>query len=489
MPRLHSLHAKILFGYCLLGLLFVTLVVSALLNFRALETKIAEQQQVADFHDELRYARRMEKNYLLYGKTSDLAEGIERANNALGLISQLPAQLSDNLISPSDVETLERYRALLVVMATLDRKSQVPSDVAEELWINGTRLLNLGEKLDAEARSQLDTAVAAHHRNLQLTILAAIALALLAGFIVTRVVVRPLRAIELSLSRVATGEAGKLDQASGDIEVGSLTDAINHTLAELQERQKAITRSSRLVALGTMLSGVAHELNNPLSNISTSCQILLEEHGDLPPQTSHDLLQQIDGEVLRAQRIVSTLLDFARERRSERTRENARTLVNEVLQLTRNLTPPDAVIDVAVPAGISIDVDRQRFQQVLINLLQNAAGAIGSGGRIRVSARRELPPDTPGTIIEIADNGPGIAPEDLPRIFDPFFSTKPVGKGTGLGLFIVHEIVSHHGGTVSVDSEPGQGCRFSVRIPDAQNAQNPQMPQISQNQQTPETPQ
>ncbi len=87
MPTLHSLHAKILFGYSVVGLLFVTLVVSALLNFRALETKIAEQQQVADFHDELRYARRMEKNYLLYGKTADLAEGIERANNALDATS------------------------------------------------------------------------------------------------------------------------------------------------------------------------------------------------------------------------------------------------------------------------------------------------------------------------------------------------------------------------------------------------------------------
>lgn len=489
MPTLHSLHAKILFGYSVVGLLFVTLVVSALLNFRALETKIAEQQQVADFHDELRYARRMEKNYLLYGKTADLAEGIERANNALGLISQLPKQLSDSLIQESDIETLERYRALLVVMATLDRRSQVPSDVAEELWINGSRLLNLGEKLDNEARTLLDEAVAAQHRNLQITILAAIALALAAGFMVTRVVVRPLRAIEDSLSRVATGETGQLDRTSTDTEVGSLTDAINRTLAELQERQKAITRSSRLVALGTMLSGVAHELNNPLSNISTSCQILLEEHTDMDPEHRHELLAQIDGEVLRAQRIVSTLLDFARERRAERTRENALILVDEVLQLTRSLTPPDATIAVDVPTGLAIDVDRQRFQQVLINLLQNAAGAIGGGGLIRVSARRAAPPQSAGTIIEVADNGPGIAPENLPRIFDPFFSTKPVGKGTGLGLFIVHEIVSHHGGTVTVDSEPGQGCRFSVYIPDlspSQKSQQTPQSQISQNTETPQ---
>ena len=476
MPKLQSLHAKILLGYCLVGLLFVALVVSSLINFRRLETKIAEQQHVADFHDEVRYARRMEKNYLLYRKNGDLAEAIERANNAVGLIKLLPPQLSDTEVQADANEMLERYRELLIEMANADRHGKVSAEVMDELLITGSRMLSLGEKLDAEALDLLSEAVQTHHRNLRWTILAAIALALAAGVLVTRSVVKPLRTIETSLSRVATGETGRLDHTSSDIEVGSLTDAINRTLTELGERQKAITRSSRLVALGTMLSGVAHELNNPLSNISTSCQILLEEQDDMPPDIRHDLLTQIDGEVLRAQRIVSTLLDFARERQYERVQTPLRQLVEEVLQLTRSLTPPDAIILDDVPEVLQIDVDRQRFQQVLINLLQNAAGVIGSGGQIRISARRELRPEGEGTIIAVEDNGPGIAPENLPRIFDPFFSTKPVGKGTGLGLFIVHEIVGQHGGTVSVESEPGQGCRFSVHIPDSNPGKNTETP-------------
>ncbi|TXG88364.1 MAG: sensor histidine kinase, partial [Rhodocyclaceae bacterium] len=452
MPRFHSLHAKILFGYCLLGLLFVALIVSALLQFRKLETKVNEQQSVADFHDEIRYSRRMEKNYLLYRKNGDLAESIERANNALGLIKQLPPRLSDSEVQVDATELLERYRALLIEMANADRFGKVSSDVTDELLITGSRLLSIGEKLDSEARDLLEDAVAKHHRNLQYTILAAILLAIAAGVLVTRSVVKPLRTIETSLGRVATGETGRLDQTADDLEVGSLTQAINRTLSELDERQKAITRSSRLVALGTMLSGVAHELNNPLSNISTSCQILLEEHDDLPPEMCHDLLAQIDGEVLRAQRIVSTLLDFAREKQYDRQPTPARQLVDEVLQLTRSLTPPDATITTDVDEALLVDVDRQRFQQVLINLLQNAADVIGPGGRIHIDARRE----NNGTRISVADNGPGISPEDLPRIFDPFFSTKAVGKGTGLGLFIVHEIIDQHGGTISVDSQPGK---------------------------------
>ncbi|MDQ5877527.1 MAG: two-component system, NtrC family, sensor kinase, partial [Pseudomonadota bacterium] len=335
MPKLQSLHAKILLGYCLVGLLFVALVVSSLINFRRLETKIAEQQHVADFHDEVRYARRMEKNYLLYRKNGDLAEAIERANNAVGLIKLLPPQLSDTEVQADANEMLERYRELLIEMANADRHGKVSAEVMDELLITGSRMLSLGEKLDAEALDLLSEAVQTHHRNLRWTILAAIALALAAGVLVTRSVVKPLRTIETSLSRVATGETGRLDHTSSDIEVGSLTDAINRTLTELGERQKAITRSSRLVALGTMLSGVAHELNNPLSNISTSCQILLEEQDDMPPDIRHDLLTQIDGEVLRAQRIVSTLLDFARERQYERVQTPLRQLVEEVLQLTR----------------------------------------------------------------------------------------------------------------------------------------------------------
>lgn len=468
MPRFHSLHAKILFGYCLLGLLFVALIVSALLQFRKLETKVNEQQSVADFHDEIRYSRRMEKNYLLYRKNGDLAESIERANNALGLIKQLPPRLSDSEVQVDATELLERYRALLIEMANADRFGKVSSEVTDELLITGSRLLSIGEKLDSEARDLLEDAVAKHHRNLQYTILAAILLAIAAGVLVTRSVVKPLRTIETSLGRVATGETGRLDQTADDLEVGSLTQAINRTLSELDERQKVITRSSRLVALGTMLSGVAHELNNPLSNISTSCQILLEEHDDLPPEMCHDLLAQIDGEVLRAQRIVSTLLDFAREKQYDRHPTPARQLVDEVLQLTRSLTPPDATITTDIGEDLLIDVDRQRFQQVLINLLQNAADVVGPGGRIHIDARRE----NNGTRISVADNGPGIAPEDLPRIFDPFFSTKAVGKGTGLGLFIVHEIIGQHGGTISVDSQPGQGTRFSIHIPDQKKPEN-----------------
>lgn len=462
MPRLQSLHAKILLGYVLVGLLFVALIASALVDFRRLEKRIDEQQHVADLHDEMRHARRMEKNYLLFRKNDDLADAIAHTDSALRLLEGLPLQISDAEIQEVAEETLAHYRQLLIDMANADRYGSAPLAASDDLLVTGSRVLSLGEKLDADARAILEDAVSAHHRSLRRTIFATISLALLAGILVTRSVVRPLRAVENSLARVATGEAGRLDRPSNDREVGSLTDAINRTLTELDERQKLIVRSSRLVSLGTMLSGVAHELNNPLSNISTSCQILLEEVEDLPAGERQALLAQIDGEVLRAQRIVSVLLDFARERQYSPSPTPLAALLEEVLRLTRSQRPADARVSIDLAADLLIDVDPRRFQQVLINLLQNAAAAIGPGGSIALRAWR----DAAGTCISVADDGPGIAADDLPRIFDPFFSTKPVGSGTGLGLFIVHEIVSQHGGTVRVANNPERGCCFTVCIPD-----------------------
>ncbi|WP_153114971.1 sensor histidine kinase [Rhodocyclus tenuis] len=466
MKHFQSLHAKILLGFGIPGLLFVGLAVSALLHFRGLEDQIADQQRVTAVHDSIRYARRMEKNFLLYRKKADLAEAIERANRAASLFAELPPIPRAGRAQPQEGELLRQYRQLLAELDAANRHARPSPETVAALAEVGSELLNLGEQLDALARQRLDDAIAAHHRDLLRAIAVAIALALVSGFAVARSVARPLRRVEERLARIAAGETGRLDRLSEDREVESLTDAINRALAELEGREKAVARSSRLVALGGMLSGVAHELNNPLSNISTSCQILLEEIDELDADGARQLLAQIDDQALRAQRIVGDLLDFARERPFVRRDEPAGPLIAETLPLLGNQIGRMPRIDIDAPAGLTICVDRQRFQQVLLNLLKNAAEAAGADGHIRAfaAAAEDSPP---GTILVIEDDGPGIAAADLPRVFDPFFSTKPVGKGVGLGLFVVHEIIARHGGTISADSSPGAGCRFRIFIPSA----------------------
>lgn len=468
LTHFQSLHAKILLGFGIPGLLFVGLAVSALLHFRALEDQIADQLRVSAVHDSVRYARRMEKNFLLYRKKADLAEAIDRADRAATLFAELPPIPLAGRAQPQEGELLRQYRALLAELDAANRHARPSPETVVALADVGSELLNLGEQLDALARQRLDDAIAAHHRDLLRAIAVAIVLALVSGFAVARSVAQPLRRVEERLAHIASGESGRIDLLSEDREVASLTDAINRALAELEKREKAVARSSRLVALGGMLSGVAHELNNPLSNISTSAQILLEEIDEIQendPQAARRLLTQIDEQALRAQRIVGDLLDFARDRRFVRKLEPLKKLIDETLPLLTNQIGWQPRIEIDVADDLVIDVDRQRFQQVLLNLLKNAAEAIPATGRVRIVAAASDGAAPPGTLLTVDDDGPGIAAADLPRVFDPFFSTKPVGKGVGLGLFVVHEIVARHGGTISVDSAAGAGCRFTVFIP------------------------
>ncbi len=279
---------------------------------------------------------------------------------------------------------------------------------------------------------------------------------------------------------VAAGRLTQLEMKAEDREIVSLTQAFNHVLRELEVRQGQLVRSEKLAALGTLLSGVAHELNNPLSNIGTSCQILAEEVGAGGTAFQKELIEQIDTETWRARHIVRSLLDYARDREFKHEPVPLAVLVDDTLRLMRGRITNQAIVSVDIPADLAVPGDRQRLQQVLINLISNALAAIHDApGKIGISAQRTVEHDTCGTLvfgqrvrqgesvveITVRDNGQGIPADILPRIFDPFFTTKDVGHGVGLGLFIVFEIIEEHGGCIAVDSEVNRGTVFRIRLP------------------------
>ncbi|HLO63558.1 MAG TPA: ATP-binding protein [Azonexus sp.] len=469
MKAFRSLHSKILFGYSAVGVLFVVLVVSALVQFRLFKEELAKQKEVTIFYDELRHARRLEKNFLLYEKVADLEGALAQGDAALlafDRVRNIPLAISAEE-GNAVVSYIDRLRDLLHSART-DSVTQAQIDQAFQ---TGSKALRVGERLHQEAQEAVEAALQRHDAYLVHTIWASLALGLIAGLLVTRSVVRPLREIETSLSKVARGEVGRVDGNDSGDEVESLTRSINNTLRELETRQASLARSSRLVALGTMLSGVAHELNNPLSNISSSCQILQEEWSELPEPQTRLLLGQIDDQVMRSQRIVSSLLDFAGSSTLHVVSRNVFELVHESLAQLRNVMPPQVSLSIDIEAQLSIKVDPLRFQQVLINVIKNALDALPGDGRIAIRAWREAFPEGRGTTLEIEDNGAGIPAEILPRIFDPFFTTKPVGRGTGLGLFVTHEIISLHGGVISAEAVATGGTRLWMHIPDNQEGE------------------
>ena len=226
-----------------------------------------------------------------------------------------------------------------------------------------------------------------------------------------------------------------------------------------------LLQAEKMAALGTTISGVAHELNNPLATILTWAERLAER--DLDPQARRGL-QAILHEAERAARIVRNLLTFARKRHTTRTMVDVNQVVRETLSLrsyeqrVTNIT----VID-ALAAGIpQIFADPHQIQQVLLNLVINAEQAmLPANGRGTLVVRTWQDFERESIVLEVNDDGPGVSDEVKLKIFDPFFTTKAVGKGTGLGLTVAYAIVQEHGGRMWLESDVGKGASFYLELP------------------------
>lgn len=228
--------------------------------------------------------------------------------------------------------------------------------------------------------------------------------------------------------------------------------------------EQKLRRHERLAALGKLASGVAHEIRNPLSSIKGFAAILARKAGDDP--TAQDVARTMTHEVDRLNRVISELLEFARPAELDPKPVRLRDIIQHSLKLVEKDAHHAGVrlgVEI-VPPDLEAVLDADRFAQVLLNLYLNAIQAMDRGGSLTVRASMDQ-----GMLrVSVEDSGPGIAPEALGHIFDPYFTTKP--NGVGLGLSIVHKIVEAHGGEIFVDGADGDGTRFVIRIPQREEA-------------------
>ncbi|HEY2342605.1 MAG TPA: ATP-binding protein [Chthoniobacteraceae bacterium] len=234
-----------------------------------------------------------------------------------------------------------------------------------------------------------------------------------------------------------------------------------------RQTQAKMLQNEKMAALGHLVSGIAHELNNPLTTIMGYAQLLLG-HGLAPGQLAE--ARNVYQEAERARRIVKNLLYFARENQPERIRVE----LNEVVERALALRSYELRLEnIAVICELATDLpptmtDPFQLQQVILNLLVNAEQALLEArgqGQVQIRSSCVTGSDGKSLRIELSDDGPGISPEIGSRIFDPFFTTKPLGVGTGLGLSIVYGIIHQHGGEVTFDSQPGSGAKFTIDLP------------------------
>jgi PAS domain S-box-containing protein len=232
---------------------------------------------------------------------------------------------------------------------------------------------------------------------------------------------------------------------------------------KLEESQAQLLQAEKIASLGRLSAGVAHEINNPLAGILIYAELLQRD-------MDHDFkggefVAEIINQTMRCQQIVNRLLEFSRHSLAERTYVDLNTVVDRCVELIQHQALFHDIqiirdLDLKLPQFIG---DQGQLQQVLTNLLINAADALQGHGAITITTRPS--PEADGVVLAFSDTGPGIPAEIRDKIFEPFFTTKPVGKGTGLGLSIVYSVVQRHGGTIDVDSRPGGGTTFTIRLP------------------------
>ena len=251
-------------------------------------------------------------------------------------------------------------------------------------------------------------------------------------------------------------------------EVSHLIKAFNTMARELEIKQEEVLQSKKLASIGTFSSGIAHELNNPLNNISLSTDTLMEEYDEMEPEEVKEILDDIMVQTERASKIVRNLLEFSREKAPSISLLTMKDVIDSTAELIENeLRIKGVHLETCVGTKLPpILGDKNKLQQVFLNLFINAIQAMPDGGLIHLDTRVE----PAGYIrVDVSDTGKGIPQNKIDKIFDPFFTTKAVGEGTGLGLSIVYSIIKKHGGHLEVKSKPGVGTTFSIFLPIAKN--------------------
>lgn len=286
---------------------------------------------------------------------------------------------------------------------------------------------------------------------------------------------KQLKQLSDSMNRISQGHRTHRHRPEGSrelVELGRhfnrMLDNIDAAESEIRARRESereleerLRHSEKLAAIGELAAGVAHELGTPLSLIDARLQQLMRRPDSLGEREAK-VYASIRTETDRMQHIIRQLLHFSRRHEfCGREVEVARLLEDTGAAVLREAEKLDVTLTVEeVPEGVKVHGDADRLRQALVNLIRNAVQA-AQGGTVRLRARR----DGNAVVVEVEDNGPGIPPGAANKIFEPFFTTKAVGEGTGLGLAVVHGIVTEHGGEVWCDSGEGKGTCFRLRLP------------------------
>ena len=428
-----------------------------------------------DLLDSVLEARRYEKNFFLRKDKNDLVQAlryIEKTAQKQKIIENDFAGILEDMVSVRRrTEIINAYRMNMKKLYEFHDVDVGDTEQFQQIKLIQEIVTQLGrelttdiEKVEQYERERVFELLNRSRKYLVASLLALFLLTILTAFFLLMNVNRPLKSIEESIRRIVSGDFNKIPQIPTGDEFESLANSLNDMIEELDKRKDQLVQAEKMSSLGTLTSGVAHELNNPLNNISTSIQIIREELEEPNVDFKRNLLIEVEQQIDRARDIIRALLEFARQSEFSVEEVIFKNLVQSTMHLIAGEIPADVEIKIDVPDTVEGKMDPRRIQQVLLNLIINGVYAMPNGGRLTICAFKDEKKAL--FIFKVTDTGQGIPKDNLAKIFDPFFTTREVGKGSGLGLSIIHGIVEQHGGIILVDSVEGDGTIFKVSLPD-----------------------
>ena len=452
----------------------IFMVISGLIWMRSYHSQYILNQKIQiierkyELFNTILEARRYEKNYFLTFDRKNIDQTLNYVNTAENSLRSILTKYGKYTLAKNldeRITELEEYKDALVNLLKPKKTGglAVPEDSIQLIQKQGRKITSELEKI-VKKESKFTRDLIGKSKTIHLIALVPVfILSILVALFLIFNVDRPLRTIGNAIIKISRGDFQNIPEIHTGDEFESLVTSLNSMIKELNKRHKELVQAQKLASLGRLTSGVAHELNNPLNNISTSVQILVEELGEDNLEYKKELLIGAEKEVERSKEIVKSLLEFARERSLTLKRAYFKDLVNNAIKRVKSQVPDNITLNVEVPEDIQATVGPLGIERVLINLIVNAIQAMKNGGDITVKACKQE--NNSGFCFQVIDTGEGIPKEVIPKIFDPFFTTKEVGKGTGLGLSIIYGIIEQHGGKIKVSSEVGKGTTFTCFLP------------------------
>jgi len=461
-----SIRTRLFLAFLVIFSFSVAVALWAIYTLSEIQAKILFLEAAGNYVVEIQQARRFEKNFLLYG--TNLEDALGHLQAAEQILQEnkdtIEKILGKNSVQGMSLQLSSYHKVLDKVGEAVDTDER--NRYEPELREYGGQVVSLAANFLEKEREAVENALSLSRRvPFYFLAVLGVLIIFITSFLVKNILSTLNRFLEYT-SRIGEGDFTPiLPKRKYRDEFSQLALAFNQMIRELDKRHKILVESHKLRAVGTLVAGVAHELNNPLNNTMLTAGLLEEDFRRLSDEEKLDMVQDILKETERSKVIVRNLLDFARSGEYKIVSMDLENLLENSVRLVHNrvkFEKIDLQIDLT-PDLPPIHGDEQALQQVFINLILNAVDALPPKGKITITASKSE--QARFIEIRVSDNGPGIPEHIQPRIFDPFFTTKVKEKGTGLGLSVSQGIVHRLGGSITVESGVGRGTTFIVLLP------------------------